>query len=117
MQNHSRTSEVKGCGPILEHEISYIGSLKLGFTIHWEKNDFLQPSDRQNFANALGQNCIHDFRLRRMHRDLWNVVSAYQEQCGFTVDTIVKHMKLNTGLEIPGTHHPKLTNFQEDPSS
>ena len=68
MQNHSRTSEVKGCGPILEHEISYIGSLKLGFTIHWGKNDFLQPSDRQNFANALGQNCIHDLRLRRMHR-------------------------------------------------
>ena len=117
MQNHSRTSEVKGCGPILEHEISYIGSVKLGFTINWEKNDFLQPSDRQNFANALGQNCIHDFRLRRMHRDLWNVVNAYQDHRCFTGKTIVKHMKLNTGLEIPGTRHPILTNFQADPSS
>ncbi len=28
------------------------------------KIDFLQPSDRQNFANALGQTCIHDLRLR-----------------------------------------------------
>ena len=25
---------------------------------------FFQPSDRQNFANALGQTCIHDLRLR-----------------------------------------------------
>ena len=27
---------------------------------------FFQPSDRQNFANALGQTCILDLRLRRM---------------------------------------------------
>ena len=74
-------------------------------------------TDCQNFANALGQNCIHDFRLRRMHRDLWNVLSAYQEESGFTVDTIVKHMKLNTGISIPGTRHPILKKFQADPSS
>ena len=42
-------------------------------------------TDCQNFANALGQNCIHDFRLHRMHRDLWNVVSAYQDHRDFTV--------------------------------
>ena len=30
------------------------------------KIDFFQPSDRQNFANALGQNCIHDLRLHLM---------------------------------------------------
>ena len=27
---------------------------------------FFQPSDRQNFANALGQTCIHDLRLRHI---------------------------------------------------
>ena len=29
------------------------------------KINFFQPSDRQNFANALGQTCINDLRLRR----------------------------------------------------
>ena len=28
---------------------------------------FFQPSDRQNFANALGQTCILDLRLRLHH--------------------------------------------------
>ena len=28
------------------------------------KINFFQPSDRQNFANALGQTCILDLRLR-----------------------------------------------------
>ena len=31
------------------------------------KIDFLQPVGRQNFANALGQNCIHNLRLRFSH--------------------------------------------------
>ena len=40
--------------------------MDLSFSDVRAKIDFLQPSDRQNFANALGQTCIHDLRLRRI---------------------------------------------------
>ena len=41
-------------------------AVDLSFSDVRAKIDFLQPSDRQNFANALGQTCIHDLRLRPM---------------------------------------------------
>ena len=40
--------------------------MDLSFSDVRAKIDFLQPSDRQNFANALGQKCIHDLRLRHI---------------------------------------------------
>ena len=45
---------------------------------------FFQPSDRQNFANALGQTCILDLRLR--HTDL-------------NADAL-HHMKLTSAVEV-----------------
>ena len=39
-------------------------AVDLSFSNVRAKIDFLQPSDRQNFANALGQTCILDLRLR-----------------------------------------------------
>ena len=39
-------------------------AVDLSFSDIRAKIDSLQPSDRQNFANALGQKCIHDLRLR-----------------------------------------------------
>ena len=48
------------------HDIHRWKAVDLSFSDVRAKIDFLQPSDRQNFANALGQTCIHDLRLRRM---------------------------------------------------
>ena len=39
--------------------------------------------------------------MLQFDRDLLNVVSSYHDRRGFTVERIVKHMKLNTGLDIP----------------
>ena len=41
------------------------------------------------------------FQMLEFYRDLLNVVSSYQDYRDFTVERIVKHMRLNIGLDIP----------------
>ena len=49
------------------NDIHHWKAVDLSFSDLRAKINFFQPSDRQNFANALGQNCIHDLRLRLMY--------------------------------------------------
>ena len=58
-------------------------AVDLSFSDVRVKIDFLQPSDRQNFANALGQTCIHDLRLR--HKKRWGQ-KFYQFIISFSKD-------------------------------
>ena len=40
--------------------------MNLSFPGARPKISFLRPVSRENFANALGQTCIHDLRLRHL---------------------------------------------------
>ena len=40
--------------------------MNLSFPGARPKISFLRPVSRENFANALGQTCIHDLRLRHI---------------------------------------------------
>ena len=46
------------------HDIHHWKAVHLSFPGARRKISFLRPVSRENFANALGQTCIHDLRLR-----------------------------------------------------
>ena len=62
---------------------------------------FIPEAQLRVAATQSTKQSLQFFQMLEFNRDLLNVVSSYQDYRGFTVERIVKQMKLNTGLNIP----------------
>ena len=84
------------------------------------KISFLRPVSRENFANALGQTCIHDLRLRRKEKT-WRTWNRSRKKADkearlhyFIVDTGLASFTQLVGVAGPFTpeldHRPIILN-------
>ena len=87
--------------------------MNLSFPGARPKISFLRPVSRENFANALGQTCIHDLRMRLKKNDIRDVGSTADLVLVLLVHLVhwyLVHGLIGTsGALVPGTLVPTVT--------